>query len=182
MRRPVVVSPMLDPGRLGSRIDQAIAAGAPSVLKMHPGPHGDGFPLATWVLDPLTALCERHGYALAVDYGSSEPAPLVELDAFARLAPEVPVLLLGHHLAPALGFGRLLDRCPNVLLEVTPAAAPEQVGEAVSRYGAHRFVFGSRGKDVTDPLLFLLGDADRETVLRTSAKQLDHRTWRNEFL
>lgn len=182
VRRQFVVKPSANPFDLVTQLMTAVEAGAPSVVMLHPGADGDGYPLATWVLDPLTAICERDGYALSVDFGVGASVPLLEVDEFARNAPEVPILLLGDHLEPSRGFWRLLDRCPNLLLEITPHSPHALVRDVVAHFGAHRFSFGSRGLEMPSDIVSSLPAQEREVILCTTAEVLDRRTWRDAYL
>jgi hypothetical protein len=165
-------------------IRAALAAGAPRVVRLCPGPGGNAHPLADWVLAPLPAWCEREDVALAVDYGAGRAAPLSEVAHFARSAPEVPLLLHGDRLGADPADWRLLDRCPNVLLQVTADVDATLLVAAVDEFGAHRFVFGSR--DRTSPLaestFGALSDSAREAVLGGNASLLDERGWRDRYL
>lgn len=163
---------------------EAMDSGAPRVLRLRPGSLGHRFPLVDWVLEPLPAVCEREGYALALDYGPNGAIPLADLDSFGCSAPEVPLLLLGDKLCEYPAIWRLLDRCPNILLQVTSRARPEDVLTGVTTFGRHRFVFGSRGigAEADAKVLALLDDEARRAVLSENARQLDSLSWREEWL
>ena len=165
-------------------IRAALAAGAPHVVRLCPGPGGNLYPLADWVLAPLPAWCEREGVALAVEYGAGRAAPLSEVAHFARSAPEVPLLLHGDRLSADPAEWRLLDRCPNVLLQVTADVDETLLAAAVDEFGAHRFVFGSRYSTtpLADSTFGALSGGAREAVLGGNASLLDERGWRDRYL
>jgi hypothetical protein len=182
VRRQHVATPTRDPRDMIAAVTAALEHGAPHVIGLRPTADGQLYPLADWVIAPLPALCERESYALAVDYGDAAPA-LGEVAEFARLAPEVPLLVHGDSFDGNPGIWRLLDRCPNILLQVTAGASAEVLGEAVADFGAHRFVYGSRTGSVTRAELFSeLADADRAAVLGGNAALLDQRKWRDSYL
>ena len=183
LRRQFVFVPSPDPWESINTARKAMEAGAPRVLRLRPGALGHRFPLVDWVLEPLPAVCEREGYALALDYGPSGALPLAELAGFACSAPEVPLLLLGDRLCEQPAIWRLLDRCPNVLLQITNRARPADLATGIEIFGAHRFVFGSRGVgSAGETLLGALEADDRAALLRGNARELDSLGWRERWL
>jgi hypothetical protein len=184
VRRQFVGAPSADPCSMIARLRAAIDAGAPRVVRLFPAGGGHGYPLEEWVLAPLPAICEREGYALALDYGADANVPIGEVARFARSAPEVPMVLLGTHLGVNLGAWRLLDRCPNVLMQLTPAGDADARVDAVRRFGAHRFVFGSRRFEIDSgmPQFGELTPHDRAAVFGGTARLLDHLRWREQYL
>jgi hypothetical protein len=158
-------------------------AGAPRVLRLRPGAAEHGFPLVDWAVEPLPAVCEREGYALALDYSASAPLPLTEIAGFACSAPEVPLLLLGDRLCEQPAIWRLLERCPNVLLQITNRAKHEDLAAGIETFGAHRFVYGSGGAgNANEALIGGLDEADRTALLSGNARLLDSLTWREKWL
>jgi hypothetical protein len=184
LRRQFVFVPSPDPWESVKTAQVAVEAGAPGVLRLCPGAPGHHFPLIDWVLEPLPAICEREGYALALDYGPSDALPLVELASFACSAPEVPLLVLGDRLLEQAAIWRLLDRCPNVLLQITNGARPADLATGIETFGAHRFVYGSRGvgSSADETLLAALEADDRAALLSGTARQLDSLDWREQWL
>jgi hypothetical protein len=184
LRRQFVFVPSADPWESVNTARMAMDAGAPRVLRLRPGALGHRFPLVDWVLEPLPAVCEREGYALALDYGSSGALPFAELARFACSAREVPLLLLGDRLCEETAIWRLLDRCPNVLLQITNRARPADLATGIETSGAHRFVYGSRGvgSSADETLLAGLEADDRAALLSGNARQLDSLGWREAWL
>ncbi|GAA3152374.1 non-ribosomal peptide synthetase component F [Kribbella aluminosa] len=184
LRRQFVFVPSPDPWEHVHAAQRAMEAGAPRVLRLRPGIPGHRFPLVDWVLEPLPAICEREGYALALDWGPSGALPLAELASFACSAPEVPLLLLGDRLFEQTAIWRLLDRCPNILLQITNRAGPVDLATGIETFGAHRFVYGSRGAGscADETLLAALEVDDKAALLNGNARQLDSLGWREQWL
>jgi hypothetical protein len=183
-RRQFVAMPPGARPQIMAELTEAVAAGAPRVIRLYPSGGGHGYPLEDWVLVPIPAVCERDGYSLALDYGAGASAPLGEVARFAHSTPEVPMLLLGRHLDVNLGALSLLDVAPNVLLEVTPTLTALCLESAVDRFGAHRFVFGTHDGPVKTAALPLAGLSadDRVSVAGANARMLDDGEWRNRYL
>ncbi|MGC0367465.1 hypothetical protein ABH922_005517 [Rhodococcus sp. 27YEA15] len=184
LRRQVVFVPSLDPWESVDSARAAVRAGAPGVLRLNLRSTKGALPLTEWALDPLPAVCEREGYALALDYGPTGTVPLTELAAFACSAPEVALLVLGDRVCEQPAVWRLLDCCPNVLLQVTDQTAPASLAAGVGTFGAHRFVFGSRGSATgADAVLLAALEADDQVALTSgNARALDTLEWRQRWL
>jgi len=172
-------------GDLAMRVAAARAAGAPSVVRVCPGPRGHGYPLESWAMSPIPELCEREDLALVVDFGERIDYPWSELVAFARSCSRLAIVALG---APLSGptAARALDATPNLIfdtsgLEGAPIAS--LVASLAASHGAYRLVFGSGRSGVTpDDIAAVLGGEDSEMVLSATARRLDKGSWGNEFL
>lgn len=184
LRRQFVFVPSCDPWDAVNRAREAVQAGAPGVLRLSPGPMGHRYPLLDWVLEPLPAVCEREGYALAIDSTYSGVLPLAEWATFACSAPEVPLVLLGDKLCGQPVIWRFLDRCPNVLLQISNRTNAAHLAAIVENFGAHRFVFGSGGtaRTADEKLLAVLREDDRVALLSGNARDLDSLGWRERWL
>jgi hypothetical protein len=179
-----VATPTIRPREMTERVRKALDDGAPPVIRLSPGRVGHRYPLEDWALAPLPALCEREGWALAVDYGADADARLGELACFAGSAPEVAVLLLGNLVDELSGVWRLLDRCPNVLVQLLPGVEAAVCVAACNEFGAHRFVYGSGGRAAgpIETLAESLDELTRTAVFADNARLLDDCSWRDTYL
>jgi hypothetical protein len=132
---PVLVPPT---GRNGA-FDRAVrVAEAAERRLVRLCPAGHRYPLVDWVLSPLPELCQRAGIALLLDFEGWSP-PWVEIVAFARSYPSLPMVVLGaearDRAAPAA-----LDAALNLIVALT-ADDPE----LIETFGTARFVWSAGG-------------------------------------
>lgn len=163
------------------RHDAHRAAGAPSVLRLCPGPGGHAYPLEAWAVSPIPEYCEREDLCLILDFGPRPDGyPWAELVRFARDYPRLPMLALGTPLeSPAAP--RALDASPNLLFETSSVADEDRVrrlADLCASHGAYRFAYGS-GRAGRDPLPIerMLEAKAAETLLATTAGQIADGTW-----
>ena len=111
-----------------------------SVARLCPTAHG--YPLADWVLSPLTEVCDAHGTALLLDFA---PAPIdwVTAVALARAYPTVPFVILDCNLSSELTSAAALDAALNLVLQAHPSTKADALERLVSTFGRRRFVRGS---------------------------------------
>ncbi len=134
--RVVDVNPTLD-GSLQHALD-AVAGDAGRMLRIRPGPGGDGYPLVEWVLSPLPETCERENLGLAIDYRGAG-IPWEDVVRFSRAYPALPMVLVGASIGRDGVIPAALDAAPNLILELISAPADERLAGLVARFGAHRF-------------------------------------------
>lgn len=130
-------------------------------------PTGHRYPLADWVLSPIPELCERQSFTLLLDFAPAHVAWL-EVVAFARVFPSVPIVLLGvgdERAAPAA-----LDAAPNLILHLDGTVS----AGLVATYGGSRFVAASAAED--------LPDRDRELILQRNAEALADGSYAGQWL
>jgi hypothetical protein len=130
-------------------------------------PTGHRYPLADWVLSPIPELCERQSFTLLLDFAPAD-VPWLEVVAFARTFPSVPIVLLGvggERTAPAA-----LDAAPNLILHLDGTVSPR----LVATYGGSRFVATSATAD--------LPDRDRELILHLNAEALADGSYAGQWL
>jgi hypothetical protein len=134
--RLVDVNPTVD-GSLQHALD-AVAAGAGRMVRISPGPKGDGYPLFDWVLSPLPETCDRDNLGLAIDYRGAA-TPWDDVVRFARAYPALPMVLIGASIGGDGVIPAALDMAPNLILELAPAPVDANAATLVARFGAHRF-------------------------------------------
>lgn len=134
--RVVDVNPTLD-GSVQLALD-AVARDAGRIVRIRPGPNGDGYPLLDWVLSPLPETCERENLGLAIDYQGAR-IPWDDVVRFSRAYPALPMVLIGASIGDDGVIPAALDVAPNLILEVSAAPDGESLAQLVDRFGAHRF-------------------------------------------
>jgi hypothetical protein len=134
--RVVDVNPTVD-GSLQHALD-AVAGAAGRMVRLRPGPNGDGFPLVDWVLSPLPETCERENLGLVIDYQGAA-IPWDDVVRFSRAYPALPMVLIGASIGNDGVIPAALDAAPNLILELASAPVDEKVAALVARFGAHRF-------------------------------------------
>jgi hypothetical protein len=134
--RAVDVNPTVD-GSLQQALD-AVAADTGRMLRISPGPNGDGYPLLDWVLSPLPETCERENLGLAIDYRGAA-IPWDEVVRFSRAYPALPIVLIGTSIGGDGVIPAALDMAPNLILELASAPVDAKGAGLIARFGAHRF-------------------------------------------
>ncbi len=148
------------------------------MVRVCPGSKGHRYPLVDWILSPLPETCERENLTLAIDYQDAE-LPWDDVVRFARAFPAVPMVLVG----PAVGADRALpaalDVAANLVIELSCLRRWHVLSPLVERFGAHRFVYGSGGRDDReDPPAEAFDDSIRSALLSGTADAIDAGTWR----
>jgi hypothetical protein len=130
----------IDPTLAGSPQHQldTVAGGGGRLVRVRPGPNGDGYPLLDWVLSPLPETCERENLGLVIDYQGAG-IPWEDVVRFARTYPGLPIVLIGASLGTDRVIPAALDVAPNLILELAPAQDGETLARLVDRFGTHRF-------------------------------------------
>ncbi len=132
----VDVNPILE-GSLQRALDAAVGD-AGRIVRIRPGPNGDGYPLLDWVLSPLPETCERENLGLAIDYQGAR-IPWEDVVRFSRAYPALPMILIGASIGNDGVIPAALDVAPNLILELASASGGEALTRLVDRFGAHRF-------------------------------------------
>jgi hypothetical protein len=161
---PVLVPPTGTNGAY-ARAREIIRSAPLHVVRLCPAGHR--YPLADWVLSPIPELCERQSFTLLLDFAPADVAWL-EVVAFARAFPSVPMILLGvdgERAAPAA-----LDAAANLILHFEGAVS----ASLVATFGGSRFVAASATGDLPDP--------DRELILRRNAEALADGSYAGQWL
>jgi hypothetical protein len=130
----------VDPTREGSvhRALAAVAGRAGDVLRIAPGPNGDGYPLLDWVVSPLPETCDRENLGLAIDYRGAA-IPWDDVVRFARAYPSLPIVVMGAAVGKDRVVPAVLDVAPNLVFEIAPTLDGDALARLVDRVGAHRF-------------------------------------------
>lgn len=134
--RVVDINPTLD-GSVQQALD-AVARGDARVVRIRPGPKGDGYPLLDWVLCPLPETCERENVGLAIDYQGIN-TPWEEVVRFTRAYPALPIVLIGAAIGKDGVIPAALEVAPNLIIELSTRPDREALARLVDRFGAHRF-------------------------------------------
>jgi hypothetical protein len=161
---PVLVPPTGAAGAY-ARAREIVDAAQLHVVRLCPSGHR--YPLADWVLSPIPELCARENFALLLDFAPAG-VPWLELVAFARAFPSVPMVALGvadERAAPAA-----LDAAPNLILHVEQSISRE----LVETCGGSRFVAAAGGAD--------LPEGDRELILHGNAETLADGSYAERWL
>jgi hypothetical protein len=179
-----VATPPFDLAEVEMAIGVATGPG-PRVVRLCPGRHALGYPLASWLLAPLPELCDEANVAVLVDHAASRSMPWSELVELARRHPSLAVVLSARG-AGELGVLRsCLDAVPNVIVETSALDDPEWLRRTISQVGAHRFVFGSGGdpdRAVGNLEAAALGPDEARLVRHGVAELLDSGTWAEAWL
>ena len=185
-RRPQLVALPGSLAALEARVADYRMAGAPSVLRICPGPSGHGYPLEDWVLSPLPEYCDRERLALIVDVSADGmDYPWAALVRLARDHPSLPVVALGAPLrAPTAA--RALDAAANLVLDasgVVESGTRSDLADLVAEVGAYRFAYGSgRGRVPATDVAAALPDAEVDMVLAGTADLLGSGRWGSRYL
>lgn len=132
----VDVNPTVD-GSLQRALD-TVAHDTGRMIRISPGPNGDGYPLLDWVLSPLPETCERENLGLAINYQGAA-IPWDDVVRFARAYPALPMVLIGASIGNDKVIPAALDVAPNLILELSAGPGGEPPARLVDRFGAHRF-------------------------------------------
>jgi predicted TIM-barrel fold metal-dependent hydrolase len=138
------------------QVDELLSSGA-RAARLCPVAHR----LSTepWELEPLLEALAGRRVPLLLDFDNvhwSEARPWRFIEWSCRAYPELPVVLLRE----AMGFFRtlfpLMDRCPNLVVEMSYLQGHDALRRMVDRWGAGRFVFGT-GMPIYDPGMPIAG-------------------------
>ncbi len=183
--RPQLVLVPAPVAEIRARMERHAVAGAPRVARIFPGPGGHGYPLVPWVLSPIPEVCERDGWALAVDPGADGPYPWVELVELARCYPGLPFVAVGAPFDDRTARAAL-DATANLVLETSRVVDGGQrsvLAAAMRSAGPHRFVFGSAGTArTTVPIRRGLSSSELEALLAGTADALGGGTWKATWM
>lgn len=166
----VLAPPTGSPAALGRAL-QLVEGGGPRVARLCPTGHH--YPLVDWALSPLPELCERHALALMLDFAPA-PIPWLELVAFARRYPSVPMIALDCDLRWEPAAPAALDAALNLLLHVASDADSTPLLELLAIFGPGRFVGGSAtGADPDSAGVALLDPLVAASLSATAASLAD---------
>jgi hypothetical protein len=177
---PVLLPPVGVPGGL-KRISQIVDGAQCRVVRLCPVTHR--YPLADWILSPIPEICVRHKAALLLDLDSERP-PWIELVAFARRFPCLPMVLLATDLERERAASAALDATANLLLQLSVRCPLNSY--LLATFGPSRFVYGS-GHGYLSELAdgsTVLPDADdaEKAALGKTAEALANGTYAERFL
>ena len=170
---------------LERRVAEHKMRGGPAVIRIRPGPRGDGFPLVPWAVSPIPEYCVEAGLALVVDFGTEPSAfPWSEIVQFARVYPGLAIVAIG---APLNGptAARALDATSNLLFDTSALTAADlpSFGDLARTRGAYRLAYGSGMSPLgSASIASAMTAVDTEAVFAGTAAHLANGTWGTAFL
>ncbi len=138
------------------QVDQLLDSGA-RAARLCPVEHR--LSLESWEQEGLLGALGERRVPLLLDFDNrhwSERFPWGFIEWACRTHPDLPVIVLRQAQGDFRTLFILLDRCPNLIVEMSYLQGHDAINLMVDRWGPHRMVFGS-GLPVWDPGLPITG-------------------------
>ncbi len=121
-------------------VDQLIAEGV-NAVRVFPHPDSHNFPLRPWAAGPLLKSLQRKRIPLFVD---QEEIDFDTVHDLCRGYPELPLVLTNVGYRSDRFLYPLWQKFPNLHIELSSYCGHGSIETVVERFGARRFLFGTR--------------------------------------